>query len=101
MDVFPFVVNGEGFMIKTFALAAVAGNPLIFEKIHIDADHPHPVTLRTRSISHIETKPTRQKSSCYTIGKLAKKRADFIKDFDIGSWIGTGSAANRELDRWQ
>ena len=65
--------------------------------MHLDADHPIPLTLFTAPSLHIAGKAGRAIAAHLGCGKAAKKITDRAEDPGICCRIGTGSAPYRAL----
>src|SRR5690625_1757152 len=96
-DVFTPIQYLQGFLVVALALAAIAGDIDIGEKLHFYFDQSIALTGFTASALDVKRKPPRIVAALTGHGHACKWLADGGKESRRGGWVTAGGAPNGAL----
>lgn len=96
-NIFPFVLDLEGFVVVAAAVASGAGDVDVGEEVHFDFVDTVALAGFAASALNIETEAAGFITAKFSFGLMGEKFADLVEDAGIGRDIGARGAANRGL----
>ncbi len=96
-NIFPFVLDFEGFVVVAAAVASGAGDVDVGEEVHFDFVDTVALAGFAASTLNIETETAGFITAKFSFGLMGEKLADLVKDAGISRDVRAGGAADRGL----
>ena len=91
------VVNLQRFSVVAAALAGVAGDVDVGQKVHLDLDHAIALTGFAASATHVEAEAARRVAAGAALGHRREQVADGAEQPGVGGGVGAWGAADGRL----